>query len=256
MNLACAVAHSHTLQCERLTIAFVCPPAPEPTSAAATLRVRRPREFADGLDDRIRRADAARVPNRQGPDGRAGVEPERTRRVCWLYVRRLAAGALVAEFVPKSAVPPVPARLLLLCLLFRSSWRRVEGDRHVGAAGVLHRRGGRAALAARVGVAPGVPKRLSRASRSADHSLRPAQERSSAQHRTTSPSIYAPMPLHGHCLLNASCGVWQCWLGEENLSTAVLPDPVKLPVIRSRRDPVPLAPENVPLARIRAGGIL
>jgi hypothetical protein len=72
--------------------------------------------------------------------------------------------------------------------------------------------------------------------------------------RTTSPSIYAPMPLHDHCLLSASCGVWQCWLGEENLSTAVLPDPVKLPVIRSRRDPVPLAPENVPLARFRAGG--
>jgi hypothetical protein len=173
MNLACAVAHSHTLQCERLTIAFVCPPAPEPTSAAATLRVRRPREFADGLDDRIRRADAARVPNRQRPDGRAGVEPERTRRVCWLYVRRLATGALVAEFVPKSAVPPVPARLLLLCLLFRSSWRRVEGDRHVGAAGVLRRPGGRAVLAARVGVAPGVPKRLSRASRSADHTCGP-----------------------------------------------------------------------------------
>jgi hypothetical protein len=37
---------------------------------------------------------------------------------------------------PKSAVPPVPARLLILCLLFRSSWRRVEGDRHIGAAGV------------------------------------------------------------------------------------------------------------------------
>ena len=85
--------------------------------------------------------------------------------------RRRCCGCLC----PKSAVPPVPARLLLLCLLFRSSRRRVDGDRHVGAAGVLQRRGGRAALAVRVGVAPSVPKRLSLASRSADHSLRPAQ---------------------------------------------------------------------------------
>jgi hypothetical protein len=37
------------------------------------------------------------------------------------------------------------------CLLFRSSWLTVEGDRHVGAAGVLHRRGGRAAVAVSVG---------------------------------------------------------------------------------------------------------
>jgi hypothetical protein len=33
----------------------------------------------------------------------------------------------------------------------------MDGDRHVGAAGVLHRRGGRAAAAVRVGVAGGVP---------------------------------------------------------------------------------------------------
>jgi hypothetical protein len=50
----------------------------------------------------------------------------------------------------------MPARLLFLCLLFRSSWLTVDGDRHVGAAGVLHRRGGRAAVAVRVGVAGGV----------------------------------------------------------------------------------------------------
>jgi len=48
----------------------------------------------------------------------------------------------------------MPARLLLL---FRSSWLTVEGDCHVGAAGVLHRRGGRAAVAVSVGVAGGVP---------------------------------------------------------------------------------------------------
>ena len=56
----------------------------------------------------------------------------------------------------------MPARLLLLCLLFRSSWLAVEGDRHVGAAGVLHRRGGRAAVAVSVGVAVGVPNQQSR----------------------------------------------------------------------------------------------
>ena len=60
-------------------------------------------------------------------------------------------------FCPKAAVRAMPARLLLLCLLFRSSWLTVEGDRHVGLAGVLHRRGGRAAVAVRVGVAGGVP---------------------------------------------------------------------------------------------------
>jgi hypothetical protein len=60
-------------------------------------------------------------------------------------------------FCPKAAVRAVPARLLLLCLLFRSSWLTVEGDRHVSAAGVLHRRGGRAAVAVSVGVTGGVP---------------------------------------------------------------------------------------------------
>jgi hypothetical protein len=58
---------------------------------------------------------------------------------------------------PKSAVRAMPARLLLLCVLFRASWLTVEGDRHVGAAGAVHRRGGRAAVAVRVGVAGGVP---------------------------------------------------------------------------------------------------
>ena len=51
----------------------------------------------------------------------------------------------------------MPARLLLL---FRSSWLTVEGDCHVGAAGVLHRRGGRAAVAVSVDVAVGVPMQL------------------------------------------------------------------------------------------------
>jgi hypothetical protein len=51
----------------------------------------------------------------------------------------------------------MPARLLLLCVLFRSSWLAAESRRQVGAAGVLHRRGGRGAVAVSVGVAGGVP---------------------------------------------------------------------------------------------------
>ena len=43
---------------------------------------------------------------------------------------------------PDAAVRAVPARLLLLCLLLRSSWLTVEGGRQIGAAGVLYRRGG------------------------------------------------------------------------------------------------------------------
>ena len=52
----------------------------------------------------------------------------------------------------------MPARLLLLCLLFRSSWLTVEGGRQVDAAKVLHRQGGRVAVAVSVGVAGGVPE--------------------------------------------------------------------------------------------------
>jgi hypothetical protein len=47
---------------------------------------------------------------------------------------------------PGAAVRAVPPRLLLLCLLLRSSWLTVEGGRQTRAAGVLHRRGGRAAF--------------------------------------------------------------------------------------------------------------
>jgi hypothetical protein len=67
---------------------------------------------------------------------------------------------------PEAAVRAVPGRLLLLCLLLRSSWLTAEGGREIGAAGVLHRRGGRAAVAVSVGVAGGVPEHSSRAARS------------------------------------------------------------------------------------------
>jgi hypothetical protein len=44
-----------------------------------------------------------------------------------------------------------------MCLLLRSSRLTVEGGRQVGAARLLHRRGGRAAAAASVSMALGVP---------------------------------------------------------------------------------------------------
>jgi hypothetical protein len=62
---------------------------------------------------------------------------------------------------PDAAVRVVAPRLLLLCLLLRSSWLTVESGRQIGGAGVLHRRGGRAAVAVSVGVAGGVPKQSS-----------------------------------------------------------------------------------------------
>ena len=58
---------------------------------------------------------------------------------------------------PHAAVRAVSTRLLLLCLLLRSSWLAAEGGRQVGAARVLHRRGGGAGVAVSVGVAGGVP---------------------------------------------------------------------------------------------------
>jgi len=61
------------------------------------------------------------------------------------------------RLTPGAALRVAPGRLLLLCLLLRSSWLTVEGGRQIGAAGVLHRRGGRAAVAASVSVAVGVP---------------------------------------------------------------------------------------------------
>jgi hypothetical protein len=57
----------------------------------------------------------------------------------------------VAACVRSQQSGPCQPRLLLLCLLLRTLWLTVEGGRH-GAAGVLHRRGGRAALAVSVSV--------------------------------------------------------------------------------------------------------
>jgi hypothetical protein len=70
---------------------------------------------------------------------------------------RQASAAVDYCLTPDAAARAVPARLLPLCLLLRSSWLTVEGGRQIGAAGVLHRRGGRAAVAAVAGVAVGVP---------------------------------------------------------------------------------------------------
>ena len=90
----------------------------------------------------IRAQQGSRRRDRDAPrEGRAGVERPGGRR----------------RITPGAAVRVVPGRLLLLCLLLRSSSLTVEGGRQIGAAGVLHRRGGRAAMAVSVGVAVGVP---------------------------------------------------------------------------------------------------
>jgi hypothetical protein len=68
--------------------------------------------------------------------------------------------------------------------------------------------------------------------------------------------LLSPIAAHGsYRLRRVSCGVWQCCLGNTNLSAAVVPDPVKLPLIRSRLVPAPPLPEKVPSERIVAGGI-
>jgi hypothetical protein len=97
---------------------------------------------------------------------RTGARPARGSRPAFVLAR--APGPRRRGWLcPKAAVRAMPARLLLLCLLFRSSWLTVEGDRHVGAAGVLHRRDGRAAVAVRVGVADGVPNQERSSARAA-----------------------------------------------------------------------------------------
>jgi hypothetical protein len=67
--------------------------------------------------------------------------------------RRRSRGCLC----PNAALRVVPARLLLLCLPSRSSWLTLKGGRQIGAARVLHRRGGGAAVAVSAAVAGGVP---------------------------------------------------------------------------------------------------
>jgi hypothetical protein len=48
--------------------------------------------------------------------------------------KRSSAAALWGDCIcPKAAVRAMPARLLLLCLLFRSTWLTVEAGRHVAA---------------------------------------------------------------------------------------------------------------------------
>ena len=72
---------------------------------------------------------------------------------------------LAAGLVPRAAVRAMPARLLLLCLLFRSSWLTVEDGRsrrrHSAASP-----GRTAAVAVSVGVAGGVPLQNSKSRRS------------------------------------------------------------------------------------------
>jgi hypothetical protein len=89
------------------------------------------------------------------------VDPGRAATACQLLSGGMVRGARCC-LTPDAVARPVPARLLLLCLLLRRSWLTVEGGRQIGAAGVLHRQGGRAAVASLVGVTPGVPNEQSR----------------------------------------------------------------------------------------------
>jgi hypothetical protein len=85
-------------------------------------------------------------------------------------VRPAPSGSLLPGarccLTPDAAVRSMPARLLLMCLLLRSSRLTVDGGHQVSAARVAHRRGGRAAVAVSVSVAGGVPTEKSRSSRS------------------------------------------------------------------------------------------
>jgi hypothetical protein len=119
---------------------------------------------------------------------------------------------------PKAAIPAVPARLLLLCLVLRSSWLTVEGGRHVGAAGGLHRQGGWAAVAVSVGVAGGVPTERCRDARGVGSRLLSAKrERWSGSRDPCRPAgragafraccVGAP-PGHGAAALRRVCRDW------------------------------------------------
>ncbi len=81
--------------------------------------------------------------------------------------RSHARGAMLGEGATLPGLsggssPSGAERLLLLCLLLRSSWLTVEGDRHGGADRVLHRQGGRAVVAVSVGMPGCVPNEQSR----------------------------------------------------------------------------------------------
>jgi hypothetical protein len=105
---------------------------------------------------------------------------------------------------PVAAVRAVPARLLLSCLLFRSSWLTVESDRHSGAAGVLRRRDGRAAVAVGVGVARRVPERA-RATRRGSGLLR-CRRQAGALGRPVGPALAAARRPKRHGRLHFSIG--------------------------------------------------
>ena len=130
-----------------------------PRPASRGKGARRPRALHGRLDP----PGASRVPGCCKQQQQPRRQRSRCRfRTLWAATGPLRAVAGVVHVVryrstPDAAVRAVSARLLLLCLLLRSSWLAAGGGRQVGAAGVLHRRGGRAALAVPVSVAVRVP---------------------------------------------------------------------------------------------------
>jgi hypothetical protein len=114
------------------------------------------------------------------------------------------------------------ARLLLLCLRLCSSWLTVEGGR-VGTAGVVHRRGGRAAIALSVATDLGVPEwkschggcRVPRLLHVSPMRLSAEERRGDSSHRRqASPEAgedRPDMPARGHRAIRLSCVL--CLLG-------------------------------------------
>ena len=102
----------------------------------------------------------------------------------------------------------MPARLLLPMLpslLLRSSWLTVEGGRH-GAAGVPHRRGGRAALAVSVSVGLVACQLTTLAASSPDSQVLGWMQSSRAAGETARPRPTRQRPLAGFELAGASPG--------------------------------------------------
>ncbi len=122
-QLRAALLHAETTQ--SAGIAFACRAVPEFMSAPATFRIRR----LGGL----------------GATPGLGEQPRRRQATAWLRLSEVSS--------PGGAVEA--AALVLAIQEFVASG---GGRRQVGAARVLHRRGGGSALAVSVGVAVGVPK--------------------------------------------------------------------------------------------------
>ena len=155
------------------TFAFIKPDSENRAIALATSHKSDLRPIGAPADDRIRPEQTVSTPVRDCSfdraaktcgrnSGRRSLLSDNLSHARRALGRREVERARRYRSTPDPAVRAMPGRLLLLCSLFRRSWLTVEGGRQVGAARLLHRRGGRAAVAVSVGVAGGVPKQQRR----------------------------------------------------------------------------------------------